>query len=246
MSLKKLMSEDKRVRLNKFIAAAGYASRRKIDELILEGRVSVNRKMVTELGTKVDPETDLIKVDGEIIKTKSRFIYILLNKPAGYITSTSDEMKRPTVMDLVKIKHRIYPVGRLDYDTEGLLILTNDGDLANKLMHPKFAIDKVYHVKVNRSIDENSIERLAEGIKIDGKKTAPAKIFIIPHTENKEFKITIHEGRNRQIRKMMEAAGYFIRKLRRIEYAELNIKGLKKGEWRNLTEYEIKQLKKIK
>jgi 23S rRNA pseudouridine2605 synthase len=113
-------------------------------------------------------------------------------------------------------------------------------------MHPKFAIDKVYHVKVNRSIDENSIERLAEGIKIDGKKTAPAKIFIIPHTENKEFKITIHEGRNRQIRKMMEAAGYFIRKLRRIEYAELNIKGLKKGEWRNLTEYEIKQLKKIK
>jgi len=245
MSFKKLMNEDNRVRLNKFIASAGYASRRKIDELILEGRVSVNRKMVIELGTKIDAKTDLVKVDGEIIKTKTGFIYILLNKPAGYITSTSDEMKRPTVMDLIKIKHRIYPVGRLDYDTEGLLILTNDGDLANKLMHPKYAIDKVYQVKVNRPIDEKSIERLAEGIKIDGKKTAPAKIFIIPHTENKEFKITIHEGRNRQIRKMMEAAGFFIRKLKRIEYADLNIKGIKKGEWRYLTEYEVKHLKKI-
>lgn len=240
------MNEDISVRLNKFISGSGHASRRKTDELISEGRVSVNGRTITELGTKINPETDIVKVDGEVIRNKGRLIYILLNKPAGYITTTSDEKNRPTVIDLVKIRERIYPVGRLDYETEGLLLLTNDGDLANKLMHPKHEVEKTYLVKVNRSMDEKAIKRLTEGVAIEGRKTSKAKVSIIPKTENKQFRITIHEGRNRQVRKMLESVGLFVRKLKRIEYAGLNLKGMRMGDWRELSKIEIKMLKSIK
>lgn len=237
------------IRLNKFISASGHAARRKVDLLISEGRVSVNSKTISELGTKIDPDEDVVKVDGEIIKQqgkdKSDLIYIILNKPAGYITSASDEKNRPTVIDLVKIRKRVYPVGRLDYNTEGLLLLTNDGDLANRLMHPKHEIEKTYFVKVNKPIDEKQENRLRNGVVIEGKETSKAWVEIIPKSERKQIRITIHEGRNRQVRKMLEAVGLFVRKLKRIEYANLNLKGLNVGEWRYLKEAEILKLKQL-
>ena len=244
------------VRLNKFIAGSGFTARRKADELIGEGRVTVNSEVVVSLGTKINPDEDTVRVDGELIKPQSekkgKLIYILLNKPAGYVTTTSDEKNRPTVLDLVKIKHRIYPVGRLDYDTEGLLLLTNDGELANKLMHPRYGVYKTYIVKINKPIDEKSLKRLREGVRIDkGRgasalvRTSETRVNVVPKTEGRQIRISIHEGRNRQVRKMLEAVGCYVRKLKRIEYANLNLKGLREGEWRYLSGEEIKKLKKI-
>lgn len=249
------MNENNLIRLNKFISGAGFAARRKADVLIESGRVTVNSKTVTELGIKINPETDAVKVDGELIKPPSekklRFIYILLNKPAGYVTTTSDEKHRPTVLDLVGINQRIYPVGRLDYDTEGLLLLTNDGDLANKFMHPKYGVYKTYLAKLNRPIDEKGLKKLREGVLIKDYKrpsttlrtAADAKVTVVPKTEGRQIRISIHEGRNRQVRKMLEAVGCYVRKLKRIEYASLDIKGLREGEWRYLSGEEIKKLK---
>jgi 23S rRNA pseudouridine2605 synthase len=244
------------VRLNKFIAGSGFTARRKADELIKEGRVTVNSEVVISLGTKINPDEDTVRVDGELIKPpsekKGKLIYILLNKPAGYVTTTSDEKNRPTVLDLVKVRQRIYPVGRLDYDTEGLLLLTNDGELANKLMHPKYGVYKTYIVKINKPIDEKSLKRLREGVLIKDNKrpsaplrTNEAKVSVVPKTEGRQLRISIHEGRNRQVRKMLEAVGCYVRKLKRIEYANLNLKGLREGEWRYLSGEEIKKLKKI-
>jgi 23S rRNA pseudouridine2605 synthase len=241
------MNEDNLVRLNKFIASSGFTARRKADELIETGRVAVNSKVVTSLGTKIDPENDIVRIDGELIKSlsekKEKFIYVLLNKPAGYVTTTSDEKNRPTVLDLVGINRRIYPVGRLDYDTEGALLLTNDGELANKLMHPKYGVYKTYLVKVNKPIDDKSLVRLREGVNIEGRKTGNAKVSIVPNSGGKQLRISIHEGRNRQIRKMLEAVGCYVRKLKRVEYANLDIKGLKEGGWRYLSREEAKKLK---
>jgi pseudouridine synthase len=249
------MNEDNLIRLNKFISASGFTARRKADELIESGRITVNSKVVTELGTKINPASDAVRVDGELIKSASgkseKYIYVLLNKPAGYVTTTSDEKNRPTVLDLVGINKRIYPVGRLDYDTEGLLLLTNDGELANKLMHPKYGVYKTYIVKINRPIDEKSLNRLKEGVRISvgsperSRRTNEAKINIVPKTEGKQLRISIHEGRNRQVRKMLETVGYYVRKLKRIEYANLNLKGLRQGEWRYLSGEEIEKLKSM-
>ena len=248
------MNEDNPVRLNKFISSSGIVSRRKADELIINGRVSVNSKTVIELGVKINPEKDKVKIDGELIdphgKNKQSYVYILLNKPAGYITSTSDEKNRPTVMDIVKLKKRIYPVGRLDFDSEGLLLLTNDGDLTNKLTHPGYEINKTYLVKTNKPIDEKQLTRLRGGLFIESQKgarkkvkTSKARVDVVPGSENKQIKITIHEGRNRQVRRMLETVGLFVRKLKRMEYAGMTIKGLKPGDWRYLTNEEIRLLK---
>lgn len=259
------------IRLNKFISDSGYTARRKADILISEGRVTVNGKTISELGTKLNPEEDIVKIDGELIKSMSKlpasaesgyipkpnYIYILLNKPAGYVTTTSDEKNRPTVMDLIKIKKRIYSVGRLDYDSEGLLLFTNDGDLANKLMHPSHEIEKKYLIKLNRPLDLKSENRLKNGIKpllsspkgreknLWTNRTSPAKVEIVPNTERKQVKITIHEGRNRQVRKMFEAVGLFVRKLKRIEYGNLDLNGLKSGQWRYLNSEEVRKLKSL-
>jgi pseudouridine synthase len=230
-------------RINKYIAASGIASRRKIDQLISEGRVTVNSKTVNELGTKIDPENDIVKVDGETVRNKQKYVYVLLNKPAGYITSLKDERNRRTVMDLIGINQRIYPVGRLDFETEGLLLLTNDGDLANRLMHPKYEINKTYLVKLNRPIDDRAFQRLTQGVNIEGGKTNPARVKIIKNSGRMMIKITIHEGKNRQVRKMVESVGLFVRKLKRVEYANLNDNGLKIGSWRYLTAQEIAGLK---
>lgn len=255
-----IMNEENSVRLNKFISSSGIVSRRKADELISEGRVSVNSVTVSELGVKINPGIDKIKIDGELIahrdKDRKANIYIILNKPSGYLTTTSDEKSRATVMDLVKINKRIYPVGRLDYDSEGLLLLTNDGDLTNKLTHPAFGINKTYLVKINKPIEEKQLKRLREGVSIEPGpvkaikskykfKTSGAKVEVIPSSENKQIRITIHEGKNRQVRKMLEAVGLFVRKLKRTEYAGLNLNGIKPGMWRYLTPGEINMLKKI-
>ena len=233
------------IRLNKFIANSGFAARRKVDELIETGRVTVNRKTITELGTKIDPENDIVKIYGEAVKSQSKNIYILLNKPKGYITTTADELNRPKVMDLVKLKDRVYPVGRLDYESEGLLLLTNDGDLANKLMHPKHNVLKTYQVKVNNPVDEIKLHKLRTGVKVEGKLTGPANVKVVPETGKHELIIIIHEGRNRQIRKMLEAIGLFVRKLKRVEYAGLKIEDLRSGSWRYLDAAEVASLKKL-
>jgi len=184
-------------RLQKIISMAGVASRRHAEEMILQGRVTINGKTVRELGTKADPERDYIKVNGKLINPKQPRTYILLNKPKGYITSLSDTAGRPTVMDLLKgIRTRVYPIGRLDYDTEGLLLLTNDGDLANAVMHPKREIPKTYYVKVKGVLDERDFEKLRKGIMIEGGITAPARVKRLKKTdENSWIEMTIHEGK---------------------------------------------------
>ncbi len=233
------------MRLNKFIASNGIASRRKIDEYILQGRVTVNGETMLELGHKINPELDKVTLDGEAIRTSSKKIYIILNKPKGIITSVSDEKHRTTVIDLVSIKEKIFPVGRLDYDTSGLLLLTNDGELANKLMHPKGEVYKTYHVKLSRPLEEKHRFKLTGGIKVEGKMTAPCKIRFSGKKNYDELFISIYEGRNRQVRNMFEHYGYFVRELERVEYAGIKLDGLKVGEWRYLSDNEINNMSEL-
>ncbi|GFI61137.1 ribosomal large subunit pseudouridine synthase B [Clostridiales bacterium] len=234
-------------RLQKYIADCGIASRRKAEGLILEGRVSVNGNIVTELGTKIDPNKDKILFDGKLIKPEDNKVYIVLNKPENYVTTASDQFGRPTVMDLIKgVRERVVPVGRLDYDTSGLLLLTNDGDVVYKLTHPKSNIDKVYEAKLFGVPDSNTINLFRRGITIDGKKTSPAKIELIKVDGRFSWcNITIHEGRNRQVRKMCRAARHPVASLRRISEGEIYLGELKKGEWRYLTNKEIRYLKEL-
>jgi len=234
------------IRLNKFIASNGILSRRKIDELILQGRVSVNGNEITELGFKIDPEKDKISVDGEAVRTSTKKIYIILNKPQGVITSVSDDKKRTTVIDILGLNEKVFPVGRLDYNTTGLLLLTNDGELANKLMHPKSEIYKTYFVKLSKPLEEKHRLKLTEGIKLEGKETAPSKIRYPKKNNNyQDLFISIYEGRNRQVRNMFEHYGYFVRELERVEYAGLNMEDLRSGEWRKLTPEEVVKLYEI-
>ena len=229
-------------RLQKVIAEAGICSRRKAEELIKDGKVKVNNEVAT-LGMKVDSK-DIISVNGKLIRREEKEYY-LLNKPRGIITSTSDDKGRKTVVDLVKDKRRIYPVGRLDYDTTGLIILTNDGELANLLMHPKNKIDKTYIAKIEGIISKEDIIKLSKGVIIDGVKTAKgkAKIIRIDKKNNKSIvEIIIHEGKNHQVKKMFKAIGYDVIKLKREKIAFLTLAGLKSGEYRLLSLHEIKKL----
>ena len=230
--------------LNKFIASSGYTSRRKADELIINGKVKVNGTIVRELGTKVSGN-DLVTVEGNILKKEENKEYYLLNKPRGVITSTSDDKDRKTVVDLIKSKGRIYPVGRLDYDTTGALLLTNDGELANLLMHPKSNVDKVYIAKVKGLIGKNEINKLERGVYIDGVKTSRAKARIRKYdkkTDSSIVELTIHEGKNHQVKNMFEAIGYEVVKLKREKYDFLDVKNLKSGEYRLLNIKEVKKL----
>ena len=228
-------------RLQKVIANLGYCSRRKAEELISTGKVSVNGKIVTELGTKVKT-SDTIEVDGNILDNNKNYEYYILNKPRGVITTTHDEHDRKTVVDLIDTNTRIYPVGRLDYDTTGLLLLTNDGVLANKLMHPSSKIDKTYIAKIEGMISPISIKKLRSGVVIDGYKTRPARVKVksVNKKTNKSIvEITISEGKNHQVKKMFEAVGHHVEKLKREKYAIFDIRDLKVGDYRKLTFKEV-------
>ena len=228
-------------RLQKVIANYGYTSRRKAEELILKGKVKVNGNVIKELGVKVSGN-DTIEVEGTVLENTEK-VYFLLNKPRGIITSVSDDKNRKTVVDLINTNKRIYPVGRLDYDTTGALILTNDGELANLLMHPKNNIDKVYVAKVKGLIGKKELLKLANGVYIDGKKTYPAKIRIVKETKkNSIVEIIIHEGRNRQVKKMCEEIGHKVVTLHRQAIGKIVIDGVKEGKYRCLTQNEINEL----
>ena len=233
-------------RLQKYLANAGIASRRKCEELILQGKVEVNGNVVTELGTKVTSK-DVVKYNGKIVKPEEEKIYILLNKPIGYITTAHEQFGRDKVLDLIKINKRIVPVGRLDMYTSGALILTNDGELVNKLTHPKNEIDKTYNVTLKGKITESEIESLKNGVIIDDDYlTKPAKVKILKIDEEKNIsrvQIIIHEGKNRQIRKMCEAIDKKVLALHRSKIGSLDVKDLKPGEWRYLNSSEIKSIK---
>ena len=239
-------------RLQKILSAAGIASRRAAEEYIREGRVSVNGETVTELGTKADPDTDDIRVDGRRLRTPQRRRYILLYKPRGYITSRSDPQRRPTVIDLLTkggVRDYVYPVGRLDYESEGLLLLTSDGDLAAKLTHPSHEVAREYEARVRGVPDRHALERLAKGIMLDGRKTAPAQVKLLKVNEstsglNATLSVTIHEGRNRQVRRMCEAVGHPVDRLRRVRIGPITDPYIRPGEFRDLDAKEIAALKR--
>ena len=215
-------------RLQKYIARCGIASRRKAEEMILQGKVKVNGRIVRELGSKIIPGKDVVTVNNKRIYEKEKYIYIKLYKPEGYVTTVKDQFNRKTVIDLISIKERIYPVGRLDYDTSGLLLLTDDGDLANKLMHPKYRIYKTYNAEIKGSLSNDSINLLRTGLLIDGYKTAPAKVKLLKQSQNNSYvEISIHEGKNRQVRKMFEAVGHKVVKLKRISFGNIVLGNMK-------------------
>ncbi len=227
------------IRLQKYLADCGVASRRNSEKLIETGVIKVNNKIITEHGFKVDTEKDKVEYNNKTLKPESKLIYIMLNKPAGYVTSLDHEGKK-IVLELVKIKERVFPVGRLDKESQGLLIMTNDGDLTYHLTHPKFEHEKEYIVETLTKPTENDLKSLAEGIVIDGKRTSPAKVKSL--SEN-SFSIIIHEGRNRQIRKMCAERYIKIKSLKRIRIGPLNLGNLEEGQWRYLTEDEVRKLK---
>jgi len=231
-------------RLQKILAKAGLASRRSAETMITEGRVTVNGKVVTELGTKADPDTDKITLDGKQVTVSKKRVYLVLNKPAGYVTTLSDPGGRPVVTELVKdIKERVFPVGRLDFNTEGLLLLTNDGEWANALAHPSHEVEKEYLVKIRGDLSADKIAQLSEGIKLEDGWTAPARVDIIRVLEkNVWFTIVIHEGRYRQVRRMCEALGLPLVKLKRVRYGNILLGELKAGEYRMLEPSEAKLL----
>lgn len=236
--------DDYKIRLQKFLANSGVASRRKCEELILEGKVSVNGKVVEELGTKIDPTVDKVTYCGKLIHSANKMIYILLNKPIGYVTTANDQFDRDTVLDLVKVKERVVPVGRLDMYTSGALILTNDGDFVYKVTHPKHEITKTYTVTVHGIITNEAVDNLRQGVEIDDYVTRPAKVKILKTDEDKNIsrlEITIHEGKNRQVRKMCEAVGCKVIALHRSKIGDIRVNDLKLGTWRYLTEKELKQ-----
>ena len=243
------------VRLQKILSQAGVASRRSAEKLIEEGRVSVNGRTVREMGVKADPLADDIRVDGRRLRAPERHRYILLNKPAGVVTTRSDPQRRQTVIDLLNgVREYVYPVGRLDYDSEGLLLLTNDGNLAARLTHPRHEVERTYEAYVAGTPDRDAIDQLRRGIPLDGKRTMPAEVKLLSrpalekrHSDkrtNGVLLITIREGRNRQVRRMCEAVGHPVRKLRRVRIGPITDRRLRLGEWRELTRQEVEKLQR--
>ena len=225
---------------------AGVASRREADRMISEGRVSINGETVVELGVQVDEEKDKIEVGGKIIIQPKSKVYLVLNKPPGYLVTAKDPFQRPTIMDLLpNLKSRVFPVGRLDLDSEGLVLLTNDGELAHRLMHPSYQVIKEYRVRVNAKPELSTLATLERGISLDGKKTAPAKFRILTSTVKGTLLLArLYEGRKRELRRMFEFKGFRVLALKRIKLGSLHLGNLKKGEWRYLSREEIARLKK--
>lgn len=240
-------------RLQKILAAAGVCSRRKAEELILAGHVQVNGKVVTELGTKADAAHDHIRVNGKLLQGAERLRYYVVNKPKGYVTTLSDPQNRPTVMQLIRGGERVFPVGRLDYASEGLLLMTNDGALANALTRAASKVEKTYLVKVSGKPSESGLEQIRAGLMIERGKpgthegrvlTAPAKVRLFRNAENPWYELTLIEGRNREIRKMFEEIGHHVEKIRRIGYGPL-VLDVEPGEARELTEAEVEKLRRV-
>lgn len=229
-------------RLQKLIARAGICSRREAEKIISAGRVTVDGKIFRELGAKADPSKNKIRVDGKLLNFGAEKIYLLLNKPRGFVSTVKDERGRKTVLDLLgeNFSERLWPVGRLDLNSEGLLILTNDGDLTNALIHPRFEVSKTYRAKISGDVTEEKLDKLRAGIELDDGLTAPAEIFLL---EKNLVEVTIHEGRNRQVRRMFAAVGLDVKRLRRIKFSFLTLDGLKVGAFRKLTAEEISRLK---
>jgi len=223
------------IRINKYIASCGVCSRRNAEEFVLGGRVKINGQVVTELGTKVK-DKDIVEVDGKKISLEQENVYIMLNKPRGYVTTSNEQFGRPSVLDLLDVKERIFAVGRLDMYSEGLLLLTNDGDFANKIIHPTKHIAKTYEVILKKDISSEDIERLKQGVDIGGYITRPA---IIQKINNKNIVITIYEGKNRQVRKMCEVVGNKVVNLKRIAIGNLRLRELKSGEHKHLSALEL-------
>ena len=229
-------------RLQKYLAECGIASRRKCEEYILQGKVQVNGKTITELGVKVNPEKDKITFEGKNVKQEDKKVYILLNKPIGYVTTSDEQFGRDKVLDLVKVRERVVPVGRLDMYTSGALILTNDGDFVYKVTHPKHEITKTYTVTVKGIIQNEEVEQLKNGVKIDDYITRPAKVKILKTDEEKDIsrlEITIHEGKNRQVRKMCESVGRKVIALHRSKIGNIGVKDIELGKWRYLKSFEV-------
>ena len=226
-------------RLQKIIAQSGICSRREAENLILNGKVSVDGKIITQLGSKASLNQK-IRVEGKLLSLNITKIYIMLNKPRGYVSTVKDERGRKTILDLIDTSERVYPVGRLDLNSEGLILLTNDGDLTNLLIHPRSEVKKTYRVKISGSITEEKLDKLRAGVELDDGLTAPAEIYLL---DKDLVEVTIHEGRNRQVRRMFAAIGYDVKRLRRIKFANLTLDGLKVGNFRYLTPEEVKSLK---
>jgi pseudouridine synthase len=238
-------------RLQKILSQAGLASRRTTEQLMREGRVTVNGKTVTELGTKADPATDDIRVDGRRVRAAERKRYLLLNKPRGYVSTRDDPQQRPTVIDLLEgVREYVYPVGRLDFDSEGLLILTNDGELTARLTHPRHGVERVYEARVRGVPDRHALERLAGGVLIEGRRTSPARARLVrafdaPSGAQALVELTLREGRKRQVRLMCDAIGHPVVRLRRVRIGPISDTRLKTGHWRELTDREIAALKHV-
>ncbi|MBI1912206.1 MAG: rRNA pseudouridine synthase [Deltaproteobacteria bacterium] len=240
------MEEGHEERLQKIISAAGITSRRKAEELVTQGRVTVNNHTVTEVGAKADPFKDRIAVDGKLISFKGPKVYILLNKPKDCISAVTDPLHRQVVTDLVNTKERVYPIGRLDYDAEGVILLTNDGELSNKLIHPNFKVPKKYLVKVKDVPKREDIEKLERGVYLEDGRTLPARARFVKETqENSWIEITVIEGRNRLVKRMCQAIGHPVIKLKRVEFAGIKLGSLEPGQYRMLTEREVERLKNL-
>ena len=233
------------MRINKYLASTGLASRRNAEKFVLDGRVKVNNVVCTNLATDIK-QNDIVKLDGKVIKPTEKLVYFMLNKPKGYVSTASDDKGRKTVLELIDTDERIYPVGRLDYDSEGLLLLTNDGELTYKLTHPKNEIPKTYYVIINSNISQKDFARLEKGVVIDGHKLSGSKISVLNARDDKtELNVVIHEGRNREIRKMFEVIGKTVIFLKRTKIANLTLGKLQRGTYRQLSQTEIKYLKSL-
>ena len=235
------------MRINKYIASSGVTSRRKAEELVLAGKVKINGKVVSNLATDVK-ETDQVTIEGKPIHTAENFVYYKLHKPKGYVSTVNDDKGRKTVMELMRGVHtRVFPVGRLDYDTEGLLLLTNDGDLSNILTRPKSEVEKVYYVTIEGTISKDEVKTLSSGIEIDGYKTKPCSVVVMSENQNQtKLAITITEGKNRQIRKMLEAVNKTVTFLKRVQIGEIRLGGLSRGEYAQLNAKEVRYLQNLK
>ncbi len=233
------------VRLNKYLSTAGIASRRKADTLIQEGKVKVNGELVTSLGVKINPSRDKVFVNNKQVALLDEPVYIVFNKPKDCITTASDERGRTTIMDYVKVKQRVFPIGRLDRNTTGVLLLTNDGEFANRMMHPKFEVKKAYKVTLDRTLLQQDGDKLSKGIRLSDGKTDPAELVSIAGGKNKVIGIVIHEGKNRQVHRMFGALGYDVEKLDRVAYADITYQGLPRGRYRYLTKGEARSLKEM-